>query len=285
MESFVEARLPGALAPFVESMVGYRISGAPPGTHIGMPSGTVTLVLALDEPLDLVGADGRKGRFDTLIAGLHAAPAKIRHDGHQHGIQLGLTPMGASLLLGGPAGELSGTSVDLGEIVGPVARRLHERLSETPDWTGRFALVIDSLFTHRESRWEPPPEIDHAWQALLGSRGRVPIQQVAREVGWSRRYLGERFRKEFGYAPKTTARVLRFQQGHRLIAAGCPLAEAAALAGYADQSHLNRDWLEFAGTSPTRWLRDDDIAFVQDGQSLPGEPEGMKAIRSERGRR
>ncbi|NYF99404.1 helix-turn-helix domain-containing protein [Janibacter cremeus] len=264
MQSFVEARLPGALTPFVGSMAGYRIDGASPGTHIGMPSGTVTLVLALDEPLHLVGADGRRGRFDTLIAGMHASPAHILHDGCQHGIQLDLTPHGASLLLGGPPGEISGTSVDLGELVGPSARRLHERLSETPDWSRRFDLVVEALFARREARWLPRPEVDHAWQLLARSRGRAPVREVAREVGWSPRHLGERFRQEFGQAPKTTARVLRFQESHRLIAAGRPLAEAAARAGYADQSHLNRDWLAFAGTSPTRWRREDEIAFVQD---------------------
>src|SRR4051794_10256255 len=103
MAQLVEATLPGRLAPFVESMVGYRIAGARPGTHIGMPSDTLTLVISLDDPLDLVGADGREGRYDAMVAGLHTGPALIRHDGSQHGVQLDLTPAGAALLLGGPA--------------------------------------------------------------------------------------------------------------------------------------------------------------------------------------
>lgn len=257
--------IPIGLRPYVESMVGYRISGARPGEHIGMPSGSATLILSLDQPLDLIGADGRRGRFDTLLAGLHASPATILHDGSQHGVQLDLTPRGAALLVGGPPGEVSGTSVDLGELIGPGARRLHERLSETPDWSQRFALVLESLFAHREPRWQPRPEVDHAWRVLTRSRGRASIAGLAREVGWSTRHLGERFRQDLGHSPKTVARVLRFQESHRLISAGRPLVEAAALAGYADQSHLNRDWLDFAGTSPTRWLREDEIAFVQDG--------------------
>lgn len=268
MESFAEATIPTGLAPFVETMVGYRISGAGPGVHVGMPSGTVTVVLALDEPLHLVGADGRRGRYDTLVAGLHASPAHILHDGAQHGVQLDLTPRGASVLLGGPPGEISGTSVGLGELLGPSARRLHERLSETPDWTRRFDLALESLFAGREPRWEPRPEVDHAWRVLSRTRGRVPVGDLAQEVGWSARHLSHCFRQEFGLAPKTTARVLRFQESHRLIAHGCPLAQAAQRAGYADQSHLNRDWLDFAGTSPTRWLREDEIAFVQDGSDV-----------------
>lgn len=269
MAEFVEASIPVGLRPWVESMVGYRIEGAEAGVHVGMPSGTVTLVLALDTPLDVLGPDGRRGRFDALVAGLHAAPAHILHDGFQHGVQLGLTPAGASLLLAGPVGELSGTSVDLSDLVGPRARRLHERLSGTPGWTERFALVADTLFARREPRWEPRAEVSHAWRMLQDSHGRTPIRRVAHEVGWSPRHLGERFRREYGQAPKTTARVLRFQESHRMVVARRPLAEVAAVCGYADQSHLNREWLDLAGTSPTRWLRDDDLAFVQDGPAAP----------------
>lgn len=266
MESaHVEARIPDALRPWVRSMTGYRISGAPPGVHVGMPSGTVTLVLALDAPLDLVGADGRHGHFDAVVAGLHAAPAHIRHDGHQHGVQLDLTPAGASVLVGGPAGELSDSSVDLGALLGPDARRLHEQVSQTPDWGKRFDLVTRALFGRVEPRWSPRPEVAHAWRVLVGSKGRAPVRDIAREVGWSPRHLTDQFRREYSHAPKTTARVLRFQESQRLIASGCRLVDAAGRAGYFDQSHLNRDWLDFAGTSPTRWLREDGIAFVQDG--------------------
>jgi AraC-like DNA-binding protein len=264
MAQYMEAALPGRLAPFVESLVGYRITGARPGTHIGMPSDTLTLVVSLDDPLDLVGADGREGRYDAMVAGLHAGPALIRHDGSQHGVQLDLTPAGAALLLGGPAGELAGTSVDLDLLIGPSARQLHERLSESEGWESRFALVVEALLAHREATWQPRPEVGHAWRLLRRSRGRAPIHAIAAEVGWSTRHLGTQFRHEFGQSPKTTARVMRFQESRRLIGQGRPLAEVAAACGFVDQSHLNRDWLDFAGTSPTRWLHEDEIAFVQD---------------------
>lgn len=272
VDEFVEARIPVGLHPFVSSMAGYRVEGAGPGTHIGMPSGSITLIISLDQPLDLLGADGRQDSFDTAVAGLHARPAHIHHDGRQHGIELGLTPSGAAQLVGGPAGELAGTSVDLDAFLGPRARHLHEQVSETSGWAQRFALVTSALFADAEPRWQPRAEVAHAWRMIEGSRGRLPIGEVAREVGWSPRHLAQQFRREYGHTPKTTARVLRFEEGRSLIAAGRSLVDAATAAGYADQSHLNRDWLDLAGTSPTRWLREDEIAFVQDaspGSSTP----------------
>ncbi|WP_157074865.1 hypothetical protein [Janibacter limosus] len=204
MVQFVEASLPGGLTPFVESMVGYRITGARPGTQIGMPSDTITLVLSLDAPLDLVDADGREGRHDAMVAGLHAGPA---------------------LLLGGPAGELAGTSVDLDVLVGPTARRLHEQLSGTEGWESRFALVVEALFARREVTRRPRPEVEHAWRLLRRSHGRAPIREIAAEVGWSTRHLSTQFRQEYGHAPKTTARVMRFQESRHLIGQGRQLAD------------------------------------------------------------
>jgi AraC-like DNA-binding protein len=41
-----------------------------------------------------------------------------------------------------------------------------------------------------------------------------------------------------------------------------PLSDIAIRCGYADQSHLVRDWRQFAGASPTQWLRNDALARV-----------------------
>jgi hypothetical protein len=61
------------------------------------------------------------------------------------------------------------------------------------------------------------------------------------------------------------------------LEAGAPLARVAADSGYCDQPHLNRDFAELAGTTPTDWLsrrpaipalQDGEVNFVQDGASL-----------------
>jgi methylphosphotriester-DNA--protein-cysteine methyltransferase len=59
-----------------------------------------------------------------------------------------------------------------------------------------------------------------------------------------------------GLPPKTVARLLRFQWvRERIQSAPGQWGEMAYAAGYADQSHLNREFRELAGTTPTDFVR------------------------------
>ena len=109
----------------------------------------------------------------------------------------------------------------------------------------------------------------HAWSLLAGADGSIDIGAVAAAVGWSRRHLSEQFRREFGLPPKVMARVMRFERAKALLARRDPdLATVAAVAGYADQPHMNREWRELAGSTPAGWLRGEEFLFVQDRTEL-----------------
>jgi AraC-like DNA-binding protein len=263
------ARPAPALRPFVEAYVGYRYEGFAPGVHAGLPSRHLTFVVSFDEPLDLVGMPGpaqRPERFWASASGLHTSPARIRHDGNQHGVQLGVTPAGARALFGMPAAELAHTVVHLPEVLGGLGDELVERLAAAPSWPDRFSVLDDVLGRALTTPREPAREVAHAWSFLAHRAGAVDIESLAREVGWSRRHLSEQFRSEYGLPPKTMARVLRFERAKWMLvrADRSPLATVAATCGYADQPHMTREWQELAGSSPSGWLAGEELPFVQD---------------------
>jgi transcriptional regulator GlxA family with amidase domain len=237
-----------------------------------MPSATLTFVVPLDEPL-LVrspGADELRS-FAGVLAGLHTRPTQIPHSGRQRGVQLALTPGGARALFGLPAAELVQQSVELDDIAGRMARFLREELHAYASWPERFAAVdrrLLGLLTHWERQPGPQPEVVEAWRLIR--RGRTQVRDVARGVGWSTRHLEDRFRTEYGISPKTAVRLARFERSVALVRnLHRPLAHIAADCGYADQSHLARDWRDFAGLPPSRWRTEDPLAFVQDAEE-PG---------------
>lgn len=85
----------------------------------------------------------------------------------------------------------------------------------------------------------------------------MPIAHIAEEVGWSHKHLITRFTNHVGLPPKTAARITRFDRARCQLLdekPRLPLQEIATDRGYADQSHLNRDFREFTGVTPTQYL-------------------------------
>jgi AraC-like DNA-binding protein len=69
-------------------------------------------------------------------------------------------------------------------------------------------------------------------------------------TGRSRFAVHRAFTHVYGMSPGDYQRQLRLREARSLIAAGRPLSEAAALAGFADQSHLSRWFLRYYGVTP-----------------------------------
>ncbi|MCD5418940.1 helix-turn-helix domain-containing protein [Rhodococcus pyridinivorans] len=262
------------LTPYVRSYEGYRLDGFPSGTHLGMPSPEVTVILTISEPVELSRGDGRRPeRFDALAAGLSTQSVPIVHHGRQHGIQLALTPAGARALLGVPAAALGSWAVDLEDVIGADGRELFDRISAVESWDERFA-VLDRILTRRlvaARSTSPDGHLVHAWHLLVTHPAR-PVRAVADELGWSRRHLANRCAAEFGLSPKDVARVARFDRSRGMLRAdpGRRLADVAAECGFYDQAHLARDWRDLAGVPPSRWLEDEVFPFVQDDRGVPG---------------
>jgi AraC-like DNA-binding protein len=59
--------------------------------------------------------------------------------------------------------------------------------------------------------------------------------------------------------------VLRFRQALRLIRGRVALAQAAHLAGYADQAHLSNEFQRLAGAAPGELARVPDMVISSNG--------------------
>jgi AraC-like DNA-binding protein len=296
--SYRAGRPAAALRGLVDVYVGYDIVG-PPGVHRGLPSRHVTFVVALEE-ITVTAPDAGGGTLTAaaLVGGMHDRPALITHSGVQTGVQLGVTPAGARALFGLPAGELAGLVVPLDAVL-PRAAELADRLATARRWPERFAAVDEVLLgavRDRSGRGVAgSPEVGHAWRRLQAASGAASVTALAGEVGWSRRHLAERFRREIGLPPKVGARVLRFARARTELLRPGPagtaprLADVAVACGYADQAHLTREWRDLAGCTPSAWLAEEapwlrgpssgrtdedlpigqDLPFVQDAGRLP----------------
>jgi AraC-like DNA-binding protein len=238
---------------------GYREIVGPPLARREIPHPAITLIINLGEPL---AVDGRP--YASFVAGLHEGSVRTEHPGRQYGIQLDLPPLTAYTLLGHPLGELGNAIVGLDDLLGGFARALVEALGEAPDWAARFALLDRALTECLDRGPRAAPEVGWAWRELCRSGGRIGVGELIAGTGWSHRHLATRFRQQVGLSPKAFGRVLRFQRAVGLLHAPArpSFAEIAATCGYFDQAHLNRDFRDLAGATPTA-LRG-EVNFFQD---------------------
>lgn len=224
----------------------------------------VTLLIDLSEEEGLVyDAHGRHQR-GSVVAGL--LPGQLRAGGRTgECLQIRLSPVTASTVLGAST-ELTGTVAALADVWGRDAGQFEDGLRASTSWDDRFAIAADLLGRRLGTRPPVDPEVAHTWRRTRTSRGRVRVDGLADEIGWSRKRLWSRFRSQLGITPKRAAQLVRFDHAAHLLAAGHPAARVAAESGYVDQSHLHREVRAIAGITPSAvaaapWLAIDDVAW------------------------
>lgn len=196
-------------------------------------------------------------RAPAFVHGAHGSHMIVDGECAPSYVEVRLAPLGAYALLGVPMDEINGRFVDMADLFGAAGRRLAEMVRDASTWCRRFALIDEFLLRRSAGGPRPSPEVERAWRLLVATDGAATIGGIAAEVGWSHKHLITRFKQQIGVSPKTAARLVRF---HRTLERldGCPAPrwqEIAADCGYADQAHLVREFREFTGAVPTRFLQ------------------------------
>ncbi|WP_330242486.1 helix-turn-helix domain-containing protein [Streptomyces sp. NBC_00525] len=242
------------------TMAGFCVHDLDALRMVPHPAVTLLLEFGAGAPvLDSATDDPQRG---CLVAGpgLGSGGAVRARGENVECVQVRLSPVIARAVLGIPPAELDGTVVPLEALWGREASRIRERLGETPSWQDRFALA-DALLARRYAARPPvDPEVARAWQRITAGHGTVRIEELAAEVGWSRKRLWSRFRSQLGLAPKRAASLIRFDHAAHRLVAGEGAARVAAETGYADQPHLHREVMAFTGATPAAVAREPFLA-------------------------
>ncbi|MCW2551280.1 MAG: AraC family transcriptional regulator [Mycobacterium sp.] len=218
--------------------MGYRETAPPTGlnelveTAWVADGGSDPVRVLPDGCMDLIRMDGR-----VVVAGPDTS-ALLTARGEEALTGLRFRPGALPRLLGVPASELVGQRVPLDELC---AVRPRTHLDE-----------IAGELASRRVRTETAPwslqELRRVTETLAHG---TPVEQVARDGGWSNRTLQRQCHAVYGYGPAMLRRVLRFRRAVSALRAGRSLADVAAATGYADQPHLHREVRAFADTTAT----------------------------------
>jgi AraC-like DNA-binding protein len=256
---FVRCRADARLAPYVIEYEGYREWTAATVRRVEFALPAAVVIINFGPPWQLGDghAPGRMTSYGSFVAGMYSTYAISENTGASHCLQFNLTPIGARLLFGIPMHELSERILHFSDVMGRDGKGLEIEIAEAPDWHSRFE-ILDRFLIRRIAEARPVCGlVRHAWTRLRDTGGTIPVSTLAREAGWSRKHLINRFRVDIGLAPKTMARLLRFRRVVDRPSAelSSRWADVALDSGYFDQAHLNRDFRQFAGMTPVEFLR------------------------------
>jgi AraC-like DNA-binding protein len=248
-----------ALRPFVRAYWALRGPGAQAPPQPVLPDGSSELVVHRARPFyrHTAAGDGTAGaaalQSERLFVGQMRAPVVLQAAGEADVVAVRFRPHGAFALLGGPQDAFTDAIADVDALslrwLGEATRRARD--ADTA--AAALALLESALLARlpvRAARVDP--RVAAAVALIERSAGDVRVESAAAHAHTSRRHLERLFAEEVGIGPKALARLFRFQAaaGRVVDEPAAPLSSVSGDSGYFDQSHMIRDFMTFAGSSP-----------------------------------
>jgi len=227
-----------ALIPFVAGL-GYSESRGPAVRERSIPTGCAQLLVNLHTDAFTDGPGG------AALLGATSRPSVI-DTGDQRAIAWVSFKPGGAFPFFPPESGL----VDLGDVWGRAGMVVRERLLEA----GGPGEILDRLEAVLLEAGDL--ERDRALETAVSALDRgAQVGEVSDLLGFTRKRLIGLFHDRVGLTPKRFGRVRRFQRTLARIPDDRPVdwADLAFGAGYVDQSHLIRDFHDFAGLRPTQY--------------------------------
>jgi AraC-like DNA-binding protein len=238
-------------------------SGAPQRV---VPDGHSELILNLRQPYQSLGPDGWQTQPTMFLAGQITGPLLLRATAPAKMLGINFHPHTVGDVLSAPIPETTGRIVALDDLSSRLSRELgpvREIIEERGDEAGIRALDA-AMATCRAC---PDARVAGVAQLLEQSGGMVEMDEVARQVGLSRRQIERQFQQRVGMAPKFFGRIQRFQQVLRAMnwsrnwsRDNIHWVDTAIRCGYYDQAHLIRDFRQFSGQPPAAFVQEGDLA-------------------------
>ncbi|HEV7369522.1 AraC family transcriptional regulator [Arenibaculum sp.] len=255
-------RPPGpALRPFVSILWAKDASPAAPGheRELILPKGAMHVAIRLRaKPLRLFASPGDvHGQVvgACVLNGVRLGAYAKENADSAASVGAMLRPGAADLLSNTPAGALAGRHTRLEDLwPAHTLADACERLEAARSLEHRLAILEDVLASRLPALRGTDPLVVHA---LARFDAGASVGDVVAESGFSHRHVVRVFTEAVGAAPKAYMRLGRFNRTLELLRGAeiVSLADVATAAGYADQSHMTREFRDFAGMSPGRYLR------------------------------
>lgn len=178
-------------------------------------------------------------------------------------------PTGIKKLLGIPAFEIRDSIISLQHIFSKESNELEEKLMEAKLIQEKLN-ILNLFFTTIafKNLKEKEQIVSASVEFILKNKGLISSNQLVKFTGYTERHIERLFLDSIGISPKNFANIIKlhcFLQQIKTIPNHTNLTELAYQFGYADQSHLIKEFKKITGLTPTTYKNKTDklaINFV-----------------------
>ncbi|GAA0228625.1 helix-turn-helix domain-containing protein [Cryptosporangium japonicum] len=237
----------------------YYLEGVPPYPRLLLPAAPAPLLIVnLGAPFLIRGGtdDAAAEYADGCVVTTPTRAWECGYPAPTRSVGVHVKPWGLAPFLPGPASDWCDRPATVGRIWGPGAvADLRQRLTAAagPD---EMLTVLEDELVRRLRAVDGLDLVRDVSSTIASTGGTVPISEIGLAARASSTYLAKRFRAVVGVTPKRLARSYRFTFTVLALDVAAPIdwGDVAARAGYFDQAHFVREFREFTGLTPTRYV-------------------------------
>jgi AraC-like DNA-binding protein len=141
------------------------------------------------------------------------------------------------------------------EIFGHEGNQLQNEIEEIAAVDGKIARLESFLLQRLHESNRGNDTMDYALQQIVFSNGVLRIEDICKDIGYSKRHLDRKFQHYAGITPKELACILRFQVFYKLGWQMNFNDIGQMYDYYYDQSHFIKEFKKFTGHSPMSYFR------------------------------
>jgi len=232
----------------------------PTDRNLAVPNGCAKLIIPYKNSL-MGTCEGRSGvsrEHGFYFVGNRETATLISSSERKTGfIGIEFSPHGAFPLFGMHMSETVDEKIFDSEVLfGRWGRQTRETLGNLEEVEQKVAFIQDALVRLSRTTQQDNRIIDFCVKILKRANGRVPLKELERKTGYSRRYLDLLFKKQVGLPPKVLARIFRFQNFYQKWAHGLSydIIMNQLYDHYYDQAHSSKEFKRMTGHSPQEFM-------------------------------
>ena len=229
---------------------------------LAVPNGCSKLIIPYENSLIGISEDrtGVSREHGLYFVGNRIKATLIHSSVRKTGfIGIEFSPHAAFPLFGVPMHETVDEKIFDSEVLfGRWGRETREALCNVEGVGQKVNFIQDELVRLSRRNQRSNTVIEFCVKTLKLAHGRMPIKELERKTGYTRRYLDVLFKQHVGLSPKVLAGIFRFQMFYRKWAQGLSyeVLKERLYDHYYDQAHFSKEFRRMTGRPPREFMTD-----------------------------